>query len=494
MLHGVQRGPICNGGHFARAAYGAVKRPWAPGQLYVKWGAYYGRWRRRMVAGQSAASARSRARGESGRSHSRRGGTRPAAADRGGGSRPPGRRSNGPATVDEVADELRERLDIEGARLSYRQNCESMQRVHVSPAHRQATRGHRQARGRRAACARDAQARTRAEDSAQRHDVPALRFCARRESGWAAPIRSRGRAAAAATRGDADPDLQFLTFAELDAVIAAIPDRTVDRDALGPVLRLVILAAATTGLRQSELLGLRWQHVDMRAQRIRVRNAWVRDEHSGEGKSDLSTKRSVPMTDRLAAELKRWRLRTVFSDDEDLVFAHPELGVDWTGRKSRAGSRLPASRPVCAQIRFHDLRHTFATTLAAAGVPLRTSRSTLATPTSRRRRFTRTTRRRHARSRSSTRRLDCPNGRTGRVGAQARCGRDGISAGVQCHGAASKAADRLSSWWSWPRTVCQDCQVMRRMTSVIARPMSGSAIGSAERDDRRAEAMTASET
>ena len=28
--------------------------------------------------------------------------------------------------------------------------------------------------------------------------------------------------------------------------------------------------------------------------------------------------------------------------------------------------------PACAVIRFHDLRHTFATTLAAAGVPLRT--------------------------------------------------------------------------------------------------------------------------
>ena len=100
-----------------------------------------------------------------------------------------------------------------------------------------------------------------------------------------------------------------------------------DRDALRPVLRLVILAAATSGLRQSELLGLRWKRVDWRAQRIRVRNAWVRHEHSGEGKSDLSTRRSVPMTDRLAAELKRWRLRTVFSDEDGLVFAHPVLGV-----------------------------------------------------------------------------------------------------------------------------------------------------------------------
>ncbi len=59
-------------------------------------------------------------------------------------------------------------------------------------------------------------------------------------------------------------------------MIEVIPDRMVDKDALGPVLRLVILAAATTGLRQSELLGLRWWDVDLRAQRIRVRNAWVR--------------------------------------------------------------------------------------------------------------------------------------------------------------------------------------------------------------------------
>jgi hypothetical protein len=33
-------------------------------------------------------------------------------------------------------------------------------------------------------------------------------------------------------------------------------------------------------------------------------------------------KRSVPLTDRMVRELKRWRLRTVYGDDEDLVFAH----------------------------------------------------------------------------------------------------------------------------------------------------------------------------
>ncbi len=173
-------------------------------------------------------------------------------------------------------------------------------------------------------------------------------------------------------QGDANPDLQFLTIAELDAVIAAIPDEPVGHEVLGPVLRVVILAAASTGLRQSELLGLRWRDIDTRAHRLRVRNAWVRGEHSGEGKPDLSTKRSIPLTDRLSVELAKWRLRTLFADDEDLVFPHPQIGapLDRTNVTRRFQSACGTAH--VRRIRFHDLRHTFATTLAAAGVPLRT--------------------------------------------------------------------------------------------------------------------------
>ena len=157
-------------------------------------------------------------------------------------------------------------------------------------------------------------------------------------------------------------------------MIEVVPDHVVDKDALGPVVRLVLLAAGTTGLRQSELLGLRWRDIDMRAQRVRVRvrNAWVRYEHSGEGKSDLSTKRSVPMTDRLTGELRAWRLRTVYSDDEDLVFGHPDLGVPLDRTKLTRRFKAACEEAGVRVIRFHDLRHTFATTLAATGVPLRT--------------------------------------------------------------------------------------------------------------------------
>jgi integrase len=210
-------------------------------------------------------------------------------------------------------------------------------------------------------------------------------------NGWCRdnPVRFAARPKRRRAR-DARPDLQFLTVSELEAVLRAIPDEVVHRqpaatrqgrpgpapppppDVLGPVLRVVILAATMTGLRQSELLGLRWRDVDWGAQRIRVRNAFVRGEHSSEGKSDLSTRRSVPMATRLARDLDRWSKRTPYNDEGDLVFAHPQTGnpLDRSKvtRRFQEASKLAGVRI----IKFHDLRHTFATRLAASGEPLRT--------------------------------------------------------------------------------------------------------------------------
>jgi integrase len=143
-------------------------------------------------------------------------------------------------------------------------------------------------------------------------------------------------------------------------------------DVLGPVLRVVILTAAMTGLRQGELLGLRWRDVDWGVQRIRVRSTFVRGEHSGDGKSELSTRRSVPMTDRLAGELDSWSQRTVYHGDDDLVFAHPQTDNPLDRSKVTKRFKQACGDGGVRAIRFHDLRHTFATRLAASGQPMRT--------------------------------------------------------------------------------------------------------------------------
>ena len=293
-------------------------------------------------------------------------------------------------TVDDAADSLRRKLELEGARKSYQENCESMQRVHISPTVGSlpvtgVTRAHVEAVG-ATMLKKDLAPKTVRNTLSFLHSV----FEHANDEGWCKenPVRRAARPGRRRS-GDVDPDLQFLTVEELDAVLRAIPDEVVFRkpkptrkgrrgpspppppDVLGPVLRVVILAAAMTGLRQSELLGLRWRDVDWVAQRIRVRNTFVRGEHSTDGKSDLSTRRSVPMADRLARELDRWSQRTEYRSDSALVFGHPQTGNPIDRSKVTKRFKEACVDAKVRVIKFHDLRHTFGTRLAASGQPMR---------------------------------------------------------------------------------------------------------------------------
>jgi integrase len=364
------------------------RRSRGTGHLYVKHGAYYARWRtssgryvnRKVgpvrVRGTSNGLTRAAAERELRKLQAEAEGMPPAVLER--------------VTVSDAGNALRRRLGIEGARTSYLQNCESMQRIHIAPrlgAQPVADVSTQQVENlARSMLSAGLASKTVRNVLTFLHSVfeEAIRLGWARENPVRRAARPRRRRA-----GDADPDLRFLSVAELSRVLAAIPDHAVSRppaptrrgksgpapppppDVLGPVLRVIILAAATTGLRQSELLGLRWRDVDFVAQRIRVRNAFVRGEHSGEGKSDLSTRRSVPMTDALADALRVWSGRTIFASEWDLVFAHPQTGnpLDRTKvtRRFQAACRAAGARVIT----FHELRHTFATRLAASGEPLR---------------------------------------------------------------------------------------------------------------------------
>ena len=77
------------------------------------------------------------------------------------------------------------------------------------------------------------------------------------------------------------------------------------------------------------------------------------------------------MAERLRAELERWHERTIFGHADDLVFGHPQLGTPLDRTKITRRFQAACRRAGVPAIRFHDLRHTFATQLAASGVPLR---------------------------------------------------------------------------------------------------------------------------
>jgi integrase len=184
---------------------------------------------------------------------------------------------------------------------------------------------------------------------------------ARRE-GWVAanPCTLVEKPRAAVT----DPDIRFLEPEEVEALLRGVPD-----DELGRVERRMYLAAAMTGMRQGELLALRWRDIDWPARRVRIRRNFVRGEF-GTPKSKRSS-RSVPLTDRLAGELDQLHQETLYDSDDELVFAHPHTGkpID----RSRLLKRFKAAlaRGGVRPVRFHDLRHTFGTRMAAHGVPMR---------------------------------------------------------------------------------------------------------------------------
>jgi integrase len=161
-------------------------------------------------------------------------------------------------------------------------------------------------------------------------------------------------------------EIRFLTLDEVDALVAKAPDGVFQA-----FDRAMYLTAAMTGLRQGELLALRWRDVDWPAARIRVRQNWVLGEF-GTPKSKRST-RSVPMADEVGGELERLFKQSRWQDDDDLVFAHPATGEPLykPGVLRRMRKALKAAK-LDETHRFHDLRHTFGTRMAAAGVPMRT--------------------------------------------------------------------------------------------------------------------------
>jgi integrase len=161
-------------------------------------------------------------------------------------------------------------------------------------------------------------------------------------------------------------EIRFLTFAELDKLIDHARHGMYQE-----IDRVLYRVAAMTGLRLGELLALRWRDVDWIAGVIRVRRNYVRGRY-GTPKSRRSS-RAVPMADIVGGVLDRLFQTSASQGDDDHVFAHPTTGraipkANVTRRLHKALEDAGLDKTHV----FHDLRHTFGTTMAASGVPMRT--------------------------------------------------------------------------------------------------------------------------
>ena len=119
----------------------------------------------------------------------------------------------------------------------------------------------------------------------------------------------------------------------------------------------IFLTAAFTGLRQGELVALRWRDVDFAGSYIRVTASYTNGQLSTPKSGKV---RSVPMAPEVAEALALLGQRERFVGPDDLVFVGlvgGHLDASALLRRYRAALRAAGLRP----LRFHDLRHTFGT-------------------------------------------------------------------------------------------------------------------------------------
>jgi len=142
--------------------------------------------------------------------------------------------------------------------------------------------------------------------------------------------------------GDEKPRERILTLEEEARLLAACE---------GPRahLRPILICALDTGMRRGELFSLTWSDVDFENRLITIRAF----------NTKMMRERKIGMTERLLKEL--WILYSQNPDPDALLF----------GISSVKHSFNKVRKHAClTDMRFHDLRHTYATRLVSRQMPL----------------------------------------------------------------------------------------------------------------------------
>jgi integrase len=172
---------------------------------------------------------------------------------------------------------------------------------------------------------------------------------------------------------------QIFTPDEFSAFIDAIQ---------GDRFEALYLLAITTGMRQGEILGLRWSDVDLTQGMLRVRGTLGPGEHGGlalgQTKTQSSRRTLALVPDVVDALKRRWKEQAVERlasakpwPKHDLIFTRPN-GRPIDGRNFPRLYFFPLLRRAgLPRLRFHELRHSSATIAIHEGVPISEVSATL---------------------------------------------------------------------------------------------------------------------
>ncbi|MEJ7816497.1 MAG: site-specific integrase [Rubrobacter sp.] len=147
--------------------------------------------------------------------------------------------------------------------------------------------------------------------------------------------------------------------------------------AAGDRLEALYVMAVTTGMRRGELLGLRWEDVNLEAGMLQVRRTLSEPKggyifeapKSGKGRSvRLTRKATMALREHRKRQLEDRMQKAGYWQDHGLVFPSTIGTPTSGGNLSRAFKAALERAGLPNSTRFHDLRHTCATLLLRQGV------------------------------------------------------------------------------------------------------------------------------
>ncbi len=154
---------------------------------------------------------------------------------------------------------------------------------------------------------------------------------------------------------DEKPDIRILASHEINAFLNAEKDQK---------YRTLFMLTIMSGARQGELLGLKWMDVDYLNNQIYIQRSF--NEGAWYKPKSKASQRKIDLGPAMMSELKNWRLACPPSE-LDLVFPN-EAGNPINHSNMLWRHFFPALKQAgIKRIRFHDLRHTYASLLIEQG-------------------------------------------------------------------------------------------------------------------------------